>query len=69
MNVVSIRSTITWSTPAAIGAITRCLNSGAVNRSISPVTETTCVVAVDRTVADAELDRHGPQPDARSPRT
>ena len=29
--------------PAAIGAITRCLNSGAVNRSTSPVTATTWV--------------------------
>ncbi len=42
MNVVSVRSTTTCSTPAAIGAITRCLNSGAVKRSTSPLTETTC---------------------------
>src|SRR4051794_32392040 len=43
MNVVSVRSTITWVRPASIGAETRCLNSGAVKRSISPVTATTCV--------------------------
>ena len=29
--------------PASIGADIRCLNSGAVNRSISPATATTCV--------------------------
>src|SRR4051794_33231159 len=43
MNVVSVRSTTTWVRPASIGAETRCLNSGAVKRSISPVTATTCV--------------------------
>ena len=58
MNVVSVRSTITCSTPAAIGAITRCLNSGAVNRSTSPLTDDHVGVAADRAVLDRELDRH-----------
>src|SRR6185312_11452689 len=45
MNVVPVRSTMTRSDPAAIGAITRCLNSGAVKRSTSPVTATTWMAA------------------------
>ena len=47
MKVVSVRSTMTCVAPASIGADTRCLNSGAVNRSISPVTATMCVLVVD----------------------
>src|SRR3954447_1189776 len=45
MNVVSVRSTTTCVRPSSIGADTRCLNSGAVNRSISPATDTMCVSA------------------------
>src|ERR1044072_1580599 len=43
MKVVAVRSTITLERPASIGSDMRCLNSGAVNRSISPVTATTWV--------------------------
>ncbi len=43
MNVASVRSTTTRPTSAAIGAMTRSLNSGAVKRSTSPVTAITCV--------------------------
>src|SRR4051794_12101889 len=43
MKVVSVRSTTTCVRPSSIGADTRCLNSGAVKRSISPATDTTCV--------------------------
>src|SRR4051812_45832040 len=45
MNVVSVRSTMTCVRPSSIGADTRCLNSGAVKRSISPATETMWVSA------------------------
>src|SRR4051794_36384737 len=41
MNVVFERSTTSRRTPSSIGRLIRCLNSGAVNRSISPVTDTT----------------------------
>src|SRR5690349_17244308 len=45
MNVVAVRSTTTCVRPSSMGAETRCLNSGAVKRSISPATDTMWVSA------------------------
>ena len=53
---------------ASIGADTRCLNSGAVNRSISPVTATTCVSSSTARSSIAKVDGHrGCHPRRRVP--
>ena len=74
MNVASVRSTITRSIPDAIGAITRCLNSGAVNRSTSPLTATTCALpsirrsSIENSIAIASQPSPSPDPRRRAGR-
>ena len=41
MNVVSVKSTITFFAPSEIASSSCCLNSGAVYRSTSPASEIT----------------------------
>ena len=64
MNVVSDRSSTSRERPASIRSDIRCLNSGAVNRSISPVTPTTCVSS-STFLSNLELDRHRPRSPTR----
>src|SRR5688572_25561207 len=73
MNVVPVRSTTTLLRPASIGADTRCLNSGAVNRSISPVTATmwvslsTCRSLIAKSIAMSGYLMPGPSRSESSP--
>src|SRR5687768_2846662 len=73
MNVVPVRSTTTLLRPASIGADTRCLNSGAVNRSISPVTATmwvsvsTCRSLIAKSIAMSGYVMPGPSRSESSP--